>query len=428
MRVDKDSFLYFLIFILTYPLRYLSYSQIRALGRFLGSLGYYTLSSYRKRALSNLALAKDLQLSPDEMIRIAKESFQNLAINCLEYPLFDAEKKLSPDIYCENPEVADALYAKGQGIIFFCAHLSNWEVLFLEGTTRMKGIAVAKPTRNKKLYHWVVSIREKYGGTIIAQSAAMREGLRALRKGYFVGIVGDQGMPSSGYSFPFLGRVAWTTTAPALLAYKTASPIIFASPKRTENGYRIHYSDPLWPDLSQPIETEAARLMDHLLRDLQERIRNNPGEWLWQHNRWKQQTPKNLYKPFRYDCICIILSEDEEILSHLSTFKEIYPLEQIILFLPQTLRSRTFSGFEEILYYRDLKETLLHDYRFKLIFNFTTYRPIKRHYLALSAFAVLGRADLEKLASPRLPVELTNNFSEIIKRALCRPGDMYHAS
>lgn len=387
------------------------------------------MKNYRKRALSNLALATDLCLPREKIIQTAKESFQNLAITCLEYPKLDAEKELSKTILCENPEIADKLHKQGQGIIFFCGHQSNWEILFLEGTTRMQGIAIAKSIQNKKLYHWILSIRQKYGGKIIASRNAVAQSLRALRAGFFVGIVGDQGMPSSGYSFPFLGRKAWTSTAPALLSHKTNTPIIFASTKRTPNGYTIHYSDPIWPDLSQPIEKEVVRIMDQLLTLLQESIQKNPGEWLWQHNRWKQQTPQNVYKQFRYDSVCIILPSEPEafypIYHALSTLKEIYSVDFLCLLIPSAFRHLPLIEVNETIYYSNAKEMFINDLRCKLIFNFTNHKSINRHFKKLSGMKILDLPTLKKLARPHLSQKQEQELPEIFKRALCRPGSLW---
>ncbi len=395
----------------------------------LGTVSFYCMREYRKRALSNLALANDLALSSDELIHYAKKSFQNLAINCLEYPKLFRENRLSHVIQCENPEVAASLYEKGQGIIFFCGHQSNWEVLFLDGTTRMKGIAIGKPIKNKRLYNWIVSIRQKNGGTIISPRNAVREGLRALKRGVFMGIVGDQGMPDSGYSFPFLGRRAWTSTAPALLSYKTQCPIIFAATRRVKGGYRIHYSDPIWPDLTQSVDGEVVRIMNRLLTLLQESIKDSPGEWLWQHNRWKQQTLQILYKRFRQDCICLILPEDPELFAsiqpHLPTLKQIYPRDFIFLLVPDRHRAAELIEADEVIYYKHLEETLISDYRFKLIFNFTSYRPIHKHYEKLSAFEVLDLPTLKSLAAPHMAQGQEGDLSDILKRALCRPGSLW---
>ncbi len=429
--MNKERFIYYLIRGLTYPFRLMPYSWIRACGRWMGTIAYYCMREYRKRALSNIALASDLVLTKEEMIQLAKQSFQNLAINCLEYPKLDSETDFSKVFLCENPEKTVALNKQGYGIIYFCGHLSNWEVLFLDGTTRMTGIAIGKSIKNKRLYNWILSIREKNGGKIVAPRNAIKEGLRALRKGQFIGIVGDQGMPDSGYSFPFLGRRAWTSTAPALLSYKTNSPIIFAETHRTRTGYQIRYADPLWPDLSKPMEEEVVRMMNTLLTQLQNSIKRYPGEWLWQHNRWKQQSPQNIYKRFRHDCICVILPDDPTLLPHLATFREIYPLDFLFLIVPQALKSHPLIPVDGIFYYTELKQTLLDDLRFKLVFNFTSYRPIHSHYERLSAFEVLDFPTLQALAAPKLPPHLQNNLTDILKRALCRPGTIWnpeHAS
>ncbi|HLB52900.1 MAG TPA: hypothetical protein VJK48_04255 [Chlamydiales bacterium] len=419
-------FTYYLIRFFSFPLQWLPLSWIRLIGKAIGSSIFHLVPRYRKRALSNLGLATELKLTKEEQYRIAKESFQNVAIVCLEYPRLWVEKSLSPAIYCKNPEVAQELHDQGKGIIFFCGHLSNWETLFLEGTWRMKGIAIGKPIKNKRLYRWIVAIREKYGGKIIAQKDAVKEGLRALKKGFFIGIVGDQGMPSSGYSFPFLGRRAWTSTAPALLAYRTGCPILVVWTRRTKKGYEITYSDPIWPNSEEPIERETVRMMDLSLTLLQDEIRKGPGEWLWQHNRWKQQTPKNVYKQFRHDSVCLILPPNpEKFLPHLSTFRKIYPLDFLLICAPNFCREEKLIEADEIFYYQNIEETLLDDYRCKLVFNFSDFAPIKHHYLSLSAFEVLDFPKLKKLADPHLPPHLKEDVSEILKRALCRPGSLW---
>lgn len=427
--MNKETFYYILIRIATFPFSLMPYSWIHSIGEKVGTLAFYCMREYRKRALSNLALATDLAFTKEELIETAKKSFQNLAINCLEYARLARENDFSKVIECVNPEVANALYAQKTGIIFFCGHQSNWEVLFLDGTTRMRGMAIGKSIKNKRLYQWIVSIREKNGGKIISPQNAVREGFRALKKGIFLGIVGDQGMPDSGYSFPFLGRRAWTSTAPALLAYKTGSPIIFASTQRLRGKYKIHYSDPIWPDLSKPVEEAVTSMMDQALSLMQESIKKYPGQWLWQHNRWKQQTLKTLYKRFRQDCICIILPEDpvqlNELLPHLPTLKMIYSTDFLSLLAPESCRNLPLMPVDEIIYYSNIKQTLLNDYRFKLVFNFTDYQPIVKHYESLSVFETLDLATLKKLADPHLPLELKTNISEIFKRSLCRPGSIW---
>ena len=131
-----------LIRLLTLPFAYLPYPAIHRVARLLGRASYHLLPKFRKRALSNLALASDLKIDRESTIRHAREAFENLFITCLEYPKLAREKRIERIATCENPEQANVIMSKGKGVIFFCGHQANWEILFLEGTSRMPGVAI----------------------------------------------------------------------------------------------------------------------------------------------------------------------------------------------------------------------------------------------------------------------------------------------
>jgi len=409
---------YLLIRFFTFPLMFLPYSWIHALGNRLGILTYYLIPKFRKRALSNLSLAHDLHLSEKEIIQTAKESFQNLMITCLEYPKFSGEKNIHRIATCINPETADEWMKKGRGLIFFCGHQANWEILFLEGTSRMPGVAIGRPIKNRFLYRWILSIRQKYGGKIITPKNAAFEGLKALKRGAFLGIVGDQGMPDSGFSSKFLGRLAWTSPLPAILSYRTETPMIVATTKRRAGKYEITYSEPLFPDVAEPMEKEITRLMERALALLEESIKKVPGQWLWQHNRWKQQTLDKIKRAFRQDAIGIILPEDPKILDFilpdLGTFRDIYPTEYIQLMVPKKELGRSILKEAEVISYESIEELFRQDYRLKLLFNFTPYKKLSRHYLHLSTLEAFSLDDLKKQAKMQQVIP----FSELLKKVI----------
>ncbi len=383
--------------LLTSPLAITPQWLINVMGHTFAPIAYRLIPKWRKRALSNLALATDLNLPPKEIRRIAKASFVNLLICALEYPKF-AHRKTFKWARCTNPEPAASLIKKGQGIIFFCGHQANWEVLFLEGTQRMPGVAIGRPIKQEKIYKWIVQMREKFGGTIVPPKLALKEGLRGLKKGKFLGIVGDQGFPESDFSCPFLGRRAYTSTAPALLSYKTGCPIMVASTKRVRGHYEITYSEPIWPDKQNPLNNEVDRLMRETLAQFEQSVKNCPEQWLWQHNRWKQETPKNVYYRFRHDSILIIAPKWEP---WMQIFRTIYPRAFLTLMCPDKQ-----LGFEHLPY-----EPFRKDYRFKLIFNLSNEK-VTRHWKRQAAFEVLTKKDL--LAGKLKPLD------EALKETICR--------
>jgi Kdo2-lipid IVA lauroyltransferase/acyltransferase len=418
MTLSKLSFLFTLI--LTWPIRYLPYSAIHRLGAFLGTCAYYFIPKFRKRALSNLALATSLQLSEEQIRKLAKASFHNLMITCLEYAKLASEKEIHRVATCVNPEHATKLIKENKPMIFFCGHQSNWEVLFLEGTSRMPGVAIGRPIKNVDLYNWVLSIRQKYDGKIIAPQNAIREGLRGLKRGAFLGIVGDQGMPNSGYSSPFFGRNAWTSPIPAILSHRTGSPIMVATTRRKEGKYYTHYSDPIWPNPEAPLDQEIDRLMKAALALLEASIREEPGQWLWSHNRWKQQTPEKLKKKFRHEAMLIILPFQEQVLKPLlpalSTFREIYPYEFITIYAPEEFVKDVHLKDAEIIPYSQEWDLLKRDYRFKLVFNLSSSNQVKSHFKKLAAFQVVSFDELYKEAD----VTKGTSFSETLKKAILR--------
>ncbi len=411
---------------LLWPLSWLPYRMIHALGKGLGTLIYYMYPKFRKRALSNLALASSLKLSLDQIVATAKGSLQNVTITCLEYAKLAREKEISRIVTCENPEEAFSFLKQGKGVIFFCGHQANWELLFLEGTSRMPGVAIGRPTKNKFLYRWVIKMREKFGGKIIEPHHAVKEGLRALKKNNFLGIVGDQGMPKGGVASNFLGRSAYTSPLPAILAYRTGAPVFVATVRRRKGRYTIHYSAPLYADSSQDMETEVPRLMQETLRLFEASIMEIPSQWLWQHNRWKQQLPGTVKRIYRYDAVCVVLpsnkSQWKDLLPAVESLRKIYPTEYFTVVAPAELEnSPEFPELPDVhwRFYKNKQELFLTDYASKIVFNFSGFASLSRHYYRHSAFKILTLDEIWRLGKV---VRDSLSLSELFYKVLYHAG------
>lgn len=376
---------------LLFPLSLLPLKWVHRTGKLVGRGAYYLLPSFRKKTLSHLSLA--LKIEGPELICLAKQSFANLAITFLEYGAL-ARKDIASIATCENPDLALSFIRQGTPPIFFCGHQTNWEILFLEGTSRMPGVAIGRPIKNTYLYNWILKIREKYGGKMIAPKSAVKEGLRGLKKGSFLGIVGDQGMPDSGFSSPFFGHNAWTSPLPALLSYRTGFPVMVATTQRFDGKYSIRYSDPIFPNLSAPAEEEIPRIMKQALFYFEESIRQKPADWLWIHNRWKQQPVSKIKRSFRHESICVVL-EDHKHLSSLHTLKKIYPYEFITAFIPKDYATETFPEGISLVFFSTLDEVKVRDHRFKLLFNLTSDQSITRHFKRLSVMKAVSLSTLQ---------------------------------
>ena len=81
--------------------------------------------------------------------------------------------------------------------------------------------------------------------------------------------------------------------------------------------------------------------MHEALALFEKSIQKAPGQWLWQHNRWKQQPHGNLRRIYRQDSLAILLPKEKSLcaslLPHLQTFRTLYPTEFILVIAPNDI-------------------------------------------------------------------------------------------
>jgi Kdo2-lipid IVA lauroyltransferase/acyltransferase len=389
----------------------LSYKALRHLGNFVGICAYHVHRPFRKKALANLAIAFGETKDEKERIRIAKHSFQNLMITLLEFFRFKKSHKKISEIatFEDNPELA-ALLNQKQGVVFLSAHQANWEIPFLALTDRYPGIAIGRPIKNKWLYKLVLSVREMNGGKIVMPKNAIRASIKALTKGEFLGIVGDQAYPESPYFYPLFGTRAWTASTPALLAYKTACPLVVGTTKRVEGRYVISGSNPIWPNLNAPMKEEVVRMMDEAMRCLEKSIAQIPGQWMWVHDRWKQQGIDHVKRKYRYGFVLITLPPDPQpFLKILPLFRAVYPRSFLTFFVPKGVSiSLADCAVKEYVKESDL---FVRDWRFQLVLDFYDSPKLRRHFLKLGAFKALALKNMKQ----------KNTLEETIRHKLIKP-------
>jgi KDO2-lipid IV(A) lauroyltransferase len=197
---------------------------------------------------------------------------------------------LTPKLYFQTIEVEglDLLrdsFAKGKGVVFYAAHLTNWEwtTLFVAFSGFPMG-AVARRMKNPLFDDFLTRVRSRHGVTMFPHRQAVREGLRWVKAGNCLGILVDQRITAGGVQVPFFGRPAHTTTMPALLALRTGAALHGVSAHREDGKIKIRVYPAL--DLA-PFNGDAAAATAALTADVERWIRRDPRLWLWMHDRWK---------------------------------------------------------------------------------------------------------------------------------------------
>jgi Kdo2-lipid IVA lauroyltransferase/acyltransferase len=245
-------------------------------------------------ARANLAAAFP-EKTAQERNAIRRGMWDNLGRVVGEYPHLGrfSPKGEDPRISYSFPPGMTVESLKHQPLIFLSAHLGNWEMMPIIGEQLgFDGAAVVRPPNNPYIADWVARQRRINGpATMIAKHNAARPMLAQLRGGNMLCMLVDQKL-REGVAVPFFGRDAMTTPAPAALALKTGARIVFASNRRLP-GARFHVTvlPPLefTPGSDEAGDTQA--LTAAITARIEEMVRDNPGQWLWIHQRWP--TPRD---------------------------------------------------------------------------------------------------------------------------------------
>lgn len=284
----------FFLYIFTFPLAVLPLSTSLKAGSIIGLVFYHLWRGRRTVAIENLSYACRRELINDRRppAEIIKDNFRNLGMSLSEiikiYHGFGEGVLKKVDI--RGLEHYRKAREKGSGVLIITGHCGNWELLGLTASYRVSPFSVvARPIKNPYLNRLVARVRNGYGNRVIYKKGALRAILTLFREGGSVGILIDQSvMPDEGVVVEFLGRPAWTTKVPALLARKTGVPVLPVFIKRTDSGHVIEVKPEVRlsaADDSQEAIIEDTRMFASFI---EEYVRENPAEWLWIHRRWKR--------------------------------------------------------------------------------------------------------------------------------------------
>ena len=189
-------------------------------------------------------------------------------------------------------EAMEEALKEGKGLIVVTGHLGNWEMGGAGIAAR--GIpldVIAQRQRNPLFDLDITRNRESLGMTVVERRDAPKRTLRTLRAGRGVGIVGDQNVRRGGVFVDFLGRPASTARGPAIFALRTGAPLFAGSVRRLPGfpqRYRIEFKR-IHVNPSKDLDADVVRLTEAHTRYLEEKVREAPEQYFWQHRRWKTQ-------------------------------------------------------------------------------------------------------------------------------------------
>ncbi len=272
---------------------------IRPVGCFTGRLGGILIAKRRRVAVENIRLALPFMTNhPDwngpsqDPEELARMMFCHLGMSFVETcRLYHGRGKEALErIEIRGWEHLEAAKARGKGVIVLTGHCGNWELAALTIPRRFNSAmsVVARRQNNPYLNKMVEKMRLNYGNQIIYKNNALKNMLTVIRKNGLIGLLADQAaFPKDGALIDFLGRKAWATKAPVLVARRSGTAVVPAFIHREADRHVIE----MHPELvfSDDTSEEGVALdVQNYSRTIEDFVVRHPVDWYWVHRRWKR--------------------------------------------------------------------------------------------------------------------------------------------
>jgi len=285
-------------YILTLIAAYLPDSLSRRFGLFAGSAIPFIVPKRRKIVMDNINSSLPFMRThplwnPEcENVRdVSTKIFHNLGLSLMEIcKLYHGRgDALIENIELRGLEHFEAARAKNKGMICFTGHCGNWELMGLAFSRLFgEGAVVARRQNNPFLNRMVERMRMRYNSKIIYKENAVRGILKALKGGTIVGLLADQAaFPADGSLIEVMGRKAWASKAPVILAQKSGSPLVpvFTHREGTKHIFTFYPEHVFSGDMSEEGVTRETQALSRYVENF---MVEHTDQWYWVHRRWKR--------------------------------------------------------------------------------------------------------------------------------------------
>ena len=178
----------------------------------------------------------------------------------------------------------------GRSNLCFAAHIGNWEIPALIATAAgCRCHLLYRRPNNPVIGKIIMQLRSSCMGTLVpANSLAPRRFAKALSRGRHVGLLADQRY-GRGVEVTFFGRTCKVSPLPAWLARQFDCPIRGFRVTRlgNRNAFFAELTQPIDPPRDSDGKIDIQGTMQVITSVIEGWIREDPGQWLWLHDRWR---------------------------------------------------------------------------------------------------------------------------------------------
>lgn len=226
-----------------------------------------------------------------EREKILAESYESMIWTGVEMLAWQHDPSLIDRMVLEvrGIEHVEKALKEGRGAVLFSAHLGSWELGAAWCSRHFPFYGLVRHSDSPFQRRLIETLRENSGLRTISKDSSMKHVATLLKDNTMIGFLADQHWGDDGMSVPFFGQNTSTASGPAAFSMLTGAPMIPVAFTRIE-PFKFYLS------VGKPIEhpqnmkrSEAVRSLTIRMNEEYERmIRENPGQWLWQHRRFRE--------------------------------------------------------------------------------------------------------------------------------------------
>ncbi len=252
---------------------------------------------YHKTVFKNLNLAFGKEKSQEEIKRIARGTYHNLARYGVEllrcYRL--SQETIDGMFTIEGRENLDRALARGKGVMTISGHLGNF---MLMGTKlAQEGYsfgALYREVRDKKVARLIKDMQSTiniYSIPALPAHRAVKESLRWLRGNKILLLQQDRNFfeDKGAIWVDFFGQPAATAPGTVTLARRSGATLLpmFVVRKEGNEGYTIVIDPPVELELTGDKEKDILINTQKFTRIIEDYVRKYPTQYFWIYKRWR---------------------------------------------------------------------------------------------------------------------------------------------
>ena len=190
-------------------------------------------------------------------------------------------------ITIKNIEILDQYYDKNQTVVLMMGHHNNWEwagqVISIK--SKQKFVSVYKKLSSSFFDYFMYRVRAKNGADVIEMNDIIKH-IYEDKECKIIGLIADQNpiVNSSTNWTNFFNQSVPVIDGPEKIARKMNFPVLFCNMSKIKDGY---YAITFEVIDESPKTSNIGDITNKFFKRLEEKIKEEPNNYLWSHNRWK---------------------------------------------------------------------------------------------------------------------------------------------